>query len=189
MILLAGNWWAIALRGVCGILFGLTAFFWPGIAIAALVILFGAYAFADGIFSVIAAVRAGSNRERWGSLALEGVIGIIAGIWAFVAPAVTVVALVALVAAWAVITGIFEIVAALRLRKTMKGEWLLGLAGIVSVVFGIVLGMAPIAGAVLLAIWIGAYTLVAGILQLVLAYKLRRWLQHADTSHSERLAA
>jgi uncharacterized membrane protein HdeD (DUF308 family) len=189
MFLFAGNWWAIALRGVCGILFGLVAIFWPGIAIAALVFLFGAYALADGILAIISAVRAGARNERWGALAVEGIVGIIVGVWAFAAPAVTVVALVALVAAWAMITGVLEIIAAVRLRRTIKGEWMLGLAGIVSVVFGIAVAMAPVSGAVLLALWIGAYTLIAGILQLVLAFKLRRWLQHTDSSRSERLAA
>jgi uncharacterized membrane protein HdeD (DUF308 family) len=188
-MILAGNWWAIALRGVCGILFGLGALLWPGIAIAALVLLFGAYAFADGIFAIVSAVRAGGKHERWGSLALEGVIGIWAGLWAFIAPVVTVVALVVIVAVWAVVTGALEVIAAIRLRRTIKGEWLLGLAGVISVVFGVAVILAPIAGALVLALWIGAYTLAAGILQLVLAFKLRRWGQFEESSQTEKLAA
>jgi len=144
------------------------------------VIVFGAYALIDGIFALVAAVRAGRQHPRWGSLALEGIVGIIVGAWAFLAPALTAVALVVLVGAWAVITGILEIAAAIRLRKTIRGEWLLGLAGVFSVLFGIVLWIAPIAGAVVLAWWIGAYALVFGVMQLALAFRLRKWIRLLD---------
>jgi uncharacterized membrane protein HdeD (DUF308 family) len=188
-LLLAGNWWAIALRGVCGILFGLGAIFWPGIALAALVLLFGAYAFADGVLAIVSAVRAGAKHERWVALAFEGVFGIIVGIWSFMAPAVTIVVLVVVVAIWALITGILEIVAALRLRETIKGEWVLGLIGVASILFGTALAIVPLAGALVLAIWIGSYAFVAGVLQLMLALKLRNWLRSAGAEQDQRLAA
>jgi uncharacterized membrane protein HdeD (DUF308 family) len=179
-IVLASNWWALALRGVAGIIFGIIAFVVPGAAIAALVIVFGAYALVDGIFALVAAVRAGREHARWGALALEGIVGIIVGAWTFLAPGLTAVALVVLIGAWAVITGALEIAAAIRLRKTIRGEWLLGLAGVFSVLFGIVLWIAPIAGAVVLAWWIGAYAVVFGVMQLALAFRLRKWIRLLD---------
>ncbi|PSH04324.1 MAG: hypothetical protein CXZ00_08190 [Acidobacteria bacterium] len=191
MFLIARNWWAVAVRGVCGILFGLGAVLWPGIAIAVLVLLFGIYALVDGVFAIISAVRAGAKNERWGSLAVEGIVGIIAGIWAVVAPNITAVALVAVIAAWAVITGVLEIIAAVRLRKMIRGEWVLGLFGVISIAFGLALGFSPIAGALILALWIGAYAFAVGVLQLVLAFKLRHWRNRIDSSEEEqeRLAA
>jgi uncharacterized membrane protein HdeD (DUF308 family) len=143
------------------------------------VLLFGAYALVDGIFALLSAVRTRREGRRWGVLVFEGVVGIIAGAWAFLAPALTAVALVMLVAAWAVITGILEIAADVRLRKVIRGEWLLGLAGVASVLFGIALWLAPIAGGVVLAWWIGAYALMFGILQVALAFRLRRWARQA----------
>lgn len=187
---LAANWWALALRGLCGVLFGILAFILPGAAIAAIVLVFGAYALLEGVFSVVAAIRARHEYPRWGSLLALGVVGILAGIWAFVAPAMTALALVMLVAAWAVITGMLEIAAAIRLRKSIRGEWLLALGGLVSIVFGVALWLAPIAGAVVLAWWIGAYMLIAGAVQIGLALRLRRWGREGIAgAHPEKIAA
>jgi uncharacterized membrane protein HdeD (DUF308 family) len=172
--MLAENWWAIALRGVCGILFGAIALMRPGVAIAALVFLFGIYALFDGIFSLVSAIRGGRNQPRWGMLLLRGIIGILVGIYAFVSPGITALALVTVVAVWAVITGILEIAAAIRLRKVIRNEWLMGLAGAVSVIFGVLLLAAPLAGAVVLAWWIGTYALIMGVVEVALGFKLRR---------------
>jgi uncharacterized membrane protein HdeD (DUF308 family) len=170
---LARNWWALALRGVLAVLFGLIAFLMPGITLAAIVLLFGAYAVVDGIFAIIAAVRAAERHERWWSLALQGVVDILAGIIAFVWPAATALALLFLVAFWAIVTGVLEIVAAVRLRREIQGEWLLILSGILSVAFGGVLLALPAAGILVIVWWIGAYAIVAGVVMIALAFKLR----------------
>jgi len=172
---LARNWWALALRGAAALLFGLIALIWPPSAVAALVLLFGAYAFADGIFNLIAAVRAPREGKRWGSLAFEGVVSLLAGVLTFFWPAITAFALVMLVASWSLITGIAEIVAAIRLRKHIEHEWLLGLSGVLSVAFGVLLFLLPAAGAIALAIWIGAYAVAFGVLLIGLGFRLRSW--------------
>jgi len=174
MEVLARNWWALALRGLFAILFGLLAFAWPGLTLAALVILFGAYALVDGVFALLAAVRAAEAHERWWLFVLEGLAGIAAGLLTFMWPGITALALLYLIAWWAVITGIFEIAAAIRLRKEISGEWALGLGGAASVIFGLVLLFRPGVGA-LAVIWlIGTYAFVFGVLLLMLGFRLRR---------------
>ncbi len=117
------NWWALALRGVFGILFGLAAFLFPGITLGALILLFAIYAVLDGVFAIVAAIRAAEHHERWRALLLEGIAGIAAGVLAFVWPALTAVVLLYLIAGWSIITGALEIAAAVRLRRTIQGEW------------------------------------------------------------------
>ncbi|OYD82428.1 HdeD family acid-resistance protein [Azospirillum brasilense] len=170
--LLAQNWWAVALRGVCAILFGLIALLLPGVTITTLVLLFAGYMLVDGIFAIVAGVRAATRRERWWPLILEGVVDIAASVIAIVAPIATVLAFVWLSAAWAVISGAMMIAAAIRLRTT-HGKWWLGFGGVVSVLWGILLFVAPIPGAVVMTWWLGAYALVFGVALLVLAFRLR----------------
>ena len=172
---LAQNWWALALRGAAAILFGLVALFWPPGAIAALVAVFGAYALVDGIFNLVGAVRAGRAGQRWGALVFEGVVSILVGFITLFWPRLTALALVLWVAAWSLVTGVAEIVAAIRLRKQIEGEWLLVLSGILSVAFGILLFVSPLVGAIAIAIWIGAYSLVFGALLVGLSLRLRSW--------------
>jgi len=172
---LAQNWWALALRGAAAILFGLVALFWPPGAIAALVAVFGAYALVDGIFNLVGAVRAGRAGQRWGALVFEGVVSILVGFITLFWPRLTALALVLWVAAWSLVTGVAEIVAAIRLRKQIEGEWLLVLSGILSVAFGILLFISPLVGAIAIAIWIGAYSLVFGALLVGLSLRLRSW--------------
>src|ERR1700726_4155306 len=167
---LARNWWALALRGVAAVLFGLLTFFLPGITLVTLVLLFGAYALVDGVFNVIAFFRVASH--QW-ALLIEGVIGIIAGILTFAWPAITAIALLYVIAFWAMFTGIFEIVAGIRLRKVISNEWLLLVLGAVSLLFGLLILFAPGAGALAIVLWIGAYALVFGIFLLALAFRLR----------------
>jgi uncharacterized membrane protein HdeD (DUF308 family) len=170
---LARNWWALALRGLLAILFGLFAFALPGLTLTALVILFGAYALVDGIFALITAVRAAEAHERWWLLVLEGLAGVVAGLITFMWPGITAFVLLVLIAWWAIITGIFEIAAAVRLRKEIAGEWALALGGVASVIFGLVLLFRPGVGA-LAVIWlIGTYAVVFGLLLLLLAFRLR----------------
>jgi uncharacterized membrane protein HdeD (DUF308 family) len=168
-----GHWWALALRGVIAILFGLAALLRPGIALAALILLFGAYALVDGVFAVVGVfggTRGGT--PRW-LLLLEGVVSILAGIIAFVFPGLTAIALLYLVAAWAVITGLAEIATAIRLRQEIRGEWALILGGILSVLFGLILAVLPGVG-ILSLIWlVGAYAVAFGVLLLVSAFRVR----------------
>jgi uncharacterized membrane protein HdeD (DUF308 family) len=178
---LARNWWVVALRGVLGILFGLMAFLWPGITLAVLVIFFGAYALVDGVFLVVAALHAAGEHERWWVLLLQGLAGIAAGLVTFFWPGITAVALLIVIAAWAIVTGILEIAAAIRLRKEIEGEWLLGLSGFCSLVLGLLLIAWPAAGALAFVWLIGGYAIVTGILLIVVAFRLRDFGQRFQT--------
>jgi uncharacterized membrane protein HdeD (DUF308 family) len=170
---LARNWWALVLRGLFAVLFGLAAFFWPGITLAALVLLFGAYSLADGIFAIVAALSGADRQTRWWVLLLEGIAGILASAATVFWPGLTALALVYLIAAWALVTGILEIVAAVRLRREIEGEWLLGLSGLASVLFGLYVAVFPGPGALAVVWIIGAYALFAGILLIALGLRLR----------------
>jgi uncharacterized membrane protein HdeD (DUF308 family) len=170
--ILAQNWWAVAIRGVCGIIFGLVALFAPGATILTLVLFFSAYMLVDGIFGIVAAVRAASHHQRWGLLVLEGVLNIAVGVIAFIWPGLTALTFVLLIAAWAIVTGVLEIVAAVRLHPEY-GRWWLILSGVASVIFGVLLVIAPLAGVIVVTWWIGAYALIFGIMLLVLAFRLR----------------
>jgi len=163
------------MRGLVAILLGIIALAWPGITVGALVLLFGAYALIDGIFSLAGAWRASRAHERWGVLTFEGVTGIIAAVVTVAWPGITALALVFMVGAWAIVTGIFEIVAAIKLRKYIKGEWFLVLGGIASVVFGILLVASPLLGALVLAVWLGVYALFFGAMLVGLGLRLRTW--------------
>ena len=167
---LAANWWALALRGLVAVLFGLLTFFLPGITLVTLVLLFGAYALVDGILNVVAFFRVASH--HW-ALLIEGVIGIIAGLITFAWPAITALVLLYVIAFWAIFTGIFEIIAGIRLRKVITNEWLLLVMGAVSLLFGLFILFAPGAGALAIVLWIGAYALVFGVFLLSLAFRLR----------------
>src|SRR5712691_1438711 len=172
---LARHWWALALRGAAAIIFGVIALFWPPTAIIALVAIFGAYALVDGILNLVAAVRAGRTGQRWGALVFEGIVSLAVGILTLFFPGVTALALVLLVAAWSLVTGVAEVVAAIKLREMIQGEWLLALSGILSIAFGVLLFISPLIGAIAIAIWIGAYSVVFGALLVGLALRLRSW--------------
>jgi uncharacterized membrane protein HdeD (DUF308 family) len=169
---LTRNWWALALRGVAGILFGIITFVWPGISLAALVFLFGAYAFADGVLAIVTAVRR-RGADRWWLLVLQGIVGIGAGVVTLFWPGITALALLAVIAAWALMGGALQVAAAIRLRKVISGEWLLALGGLLSIALGVLLLLFPGPGALALVLWIGAYAFVFGILLLVLGFRLR----------------
>jgi uncharacterized membrane protein HdeD (DUF308 family) len=184
-IALAENWWSLVIRGLVALLVGVVAFVWPGITVAALVILFGAYALIDGIVSFIGAWKASQAHERWGVLALEGIAGMAAAAIAIVRPGITAVALVVLIAAWALVTGALEIAAAVRLRKHISGEWLLALSGVVSILFGFAIMAFPLAGALAIAYLVGSYAFVFGVLLMALGFRLRSWskgLQHSTSA-------
>ena len=167
---LTANWWALALRGLVAVLFGSLTFFLPGLTLVTLVLLFGAYAMVDGVFNVIAFFRVASH--HW-ELLIEGVVGIFVGVLTFAWPAITAFVLLYLIAFWAILTGIFEVVAGIRLRKTIANEWLLLLMGFLSLLFGLLILFAPGTGALAIVLWIGAYALVFGVFLLALAFRLR----------------
>src|ERR1700726_4666981 len=167
--LLAQNWWAIALRGVFAIIFGIIALLMPGATMLALVLLFAAYLLVDGIF---AAVRAARKQERWGWLIFEGLVDLVTGGIAAVWPLITIVAFALLMGAWAIVTGALLLGASYRLNIP-HGRWLMALAGAISVIWGVLLIIWPLIGALVLTWWMAAYALIFGVAMLVLAFRLR----------------
>ena len=179
-IAILANWWSLVLRGLFGIAFGIFAFFRPAISLSAIILLFGIYAFLDGVLSLAGTVRAARAHKRWAALLLEGMAGVIAGAVTLLWPALTATVLILLVAAWAILSGILEINAAIRLRQVIQGEWLLAVFGVLSILFGILVASVPLAGAIVLMLWIGAFAFVSGILKLALGFRLRRWTARAS---------
>jgi uncharacterized membrane protein HdeD (DUF308 family) len=178
---LARNWWLLLLRGIAGVAFGVLAFAWPGLTLFALVLLYGAYALVDGVFAIVAAIKS-RGRAPTGWLALVGVLGIAAGIVTFLWPGITALALLALIAAWSILHGVFEVVGAIRLRREIRGEGLLILSGLLSVAFGVAVLIWPGAGALALVWLIGGYAIVFGVLMIVLSFRLRRHRPAAATA-------
>jgi uncharacterized membrane protein HdeD (DUF308 family) len=170
---LGRRWWILLVRGVIAVVFGLLAFAWPGLTIIILTALFAAYALVDGVFALLVGLH-----SRWWVLAMIGVLGIVAGLVAFLSPGLTALTLLLIIATWAILRGIIEIAAAIQLRKVIANEWALILGGICSVVFGIILFARPAVGA-LAVIWIiGAYALIIGIFLIILSFRVKRH-QHA----------
>ena len=170
--ILVGNWWVLALRGVLAILFALVAFVLPLVTAAAMVLVFGAYAFVDGIFALVAGLRAARHHGRSAPLLIEGVLNLLIGVFVFLWPAAALVALIYMIAIWAVVTGVLLIAAGIALIRH-SGEWLLILGGIISVLLGIVLFFAPGAGIVAISWWLGVYALLFGIALLMAAFRIR----------------
>jgi uncharacterized membrane protein HdeD (DUF308 family) len=173
---LARNWGFILLRGIIAILFGLVTFAWPGITLFTLVLLYGAFAFVDGVLAIGAAIRGGVPAPRWW-LAVVGVIGIAAGILTLLWPHITAIVLLLFIAGWAIATGIMQIVGAFKLRKEIDNEWLLIASGVLSVLFGCLLAFQPGAGALALILVIGSFAILYGILLVLFALRLRK---HAE---------
>jgi uncharacterized membrane protein HdeD (DUF308 family) len=176
---LADSWWAVGLRGILGILFGLICLLTPGVAIEVFVILFSAYMLVDGVFAIISGIKAARNGERWGLLILEGIVDLAAGVVAFLWPAITLVALIWIIAVWAAVSGVLMLSAAFTLNID-HGRWWLALGGIASIIFGILLVIEPLIGAVVLTLWIGAYALVFGVFLLVVAFQLHSRKEERD---------
>ena len=166
------NWWLYAVRGLVAVLFGILAFIWPEQTVQALVLVFGAFALVDGIFAIIAGIASYRYFDRWWAMLLEGVAGVVIGLLTFFWPTITGLALLYMIAAWALITGIFEIVAAIQLRRLIVGEWMLILGGLLSILFGVLLFVFPAAGAVSVIWVIGIYAIVFGISEIILAFRL-----------------
>jgi uncharacterized membrane protein HdeD (DUF308 family) len=169
------HWWTLAVRGLAAIIFGLLAWSWPDLTVTVLVVLFGAYALVDGALAIGEAIAGNvpSSQRLW--LVLEGVAGIAVGIITLVWPELTATSLLYLIAAWAIVTGISELIAAVRLRRQIENEWLLGLSGITALLFGLLIAIFPGSGAVALVWLIGAFAIVFGALLIALALRFREW--------------
>lgn len=168
------NWWLLLIRGILALLFAGIAFALPVATLAGLVFAFGIYMGVDGIVAFFAGARAAAHHERWGELMIEGVIGVVAAAVAFVFPLATIIAIVIFAAVWAVFSGIALLVGAFRIHGASGGRWIMALGGIVSIIWGVLLWWEPIAGAVVLTYWLGAYAVLFGIAMVVLALRLRR---------------
>jgi uncharacterized membrane protein HdeD (DUF308 family) len=167
------SWWTFALRGTLAVIFGVIAFAWPGITFEALVLLFGIYAFMDGVLVLTFGLMAAGDGEQWWPLVLGGILGIGLGLLTFAKPEAVGTALVYVVASWAIVTGLLEVVAAIRLRNVISGEWMLGLSGVLSVLFGVLVAAQPNSGAIALVYLFGLYAILAGITQIGLGFRLR----------------
>jgi uncharacterized membrane protein HdeD (DUF308 family) len=180
---LARNWWMLLIRGIAAVVFGVAVLVWPNIALTTLVLLWGAYAVVDGIFALVMGFQGQSvYTNRWITI-LEGVVSIIAGVIAFIRPDLTALALLYVIAAWAIVTGILEFVAAIQLRKEIDNEFWLGLGGVLSVVFGVLLFVDPGAGMLSILWMLGVYAIVFGITTVFLSFRLRGEIDHTDRPH------
>jgi len=171
---LGRNWWLLLVRGLVAIVFALLTWAQPGVSLAALVLVFGIYVLADGLLGVWSAIAKRRDNRHWWLLLLWGLVGIVVGVMTFIMPGITGLVLLMYIAAWAMITGVLQIVAAIRLRKEIKGEWLMILSGLVSVAFGVLLFLQPGAGALAVAWIIAAYAFIFGVLMVLLAFKVRK---------------
>ena len=167
------HWWVPVIRGIAAIAFGVIAFTHPVMAIATLVLFFGAWVLIDGIFRIVAAIRHRGSDPDWAWQLVIGIIGIIVGLLTFHAPRVTALALVIYIAAWALMIGASEIVMAVKLRHEIKGEWFLILMGLASIVFAVLLLWNPVAGAAAVIWLIAWYAVVLGILAIFFGFRLR----------------
>jgi uncharacterized membrane protein HdeD (DUF308 family) len=173
---LAENWWLLLLRGVASIIFGVLAFIWPGLTLVALILLWGAYAIVDGGIALWAAIsgRGAEVAPRWW-LAIVGIVGLLAGLVAFVSPGLTALVLLMFIAGWAIVVGALEIWGAIQLRKEIEGEWWLILSGLLSIAFGVLLFARPGSGALALVWVIGAFAILHGCTLIALAFRLKQF--------------
>lgn len=180
MVVLAGKWWTFVLRGILAILFGVVTVIMPGIALLSLILVFAFYAISDGVFGFVSAFRREPGQPPWWAMLLQAVFSLIAGLLALFMPGITAMALLYLIAGWAIATGVMQIVAAIRLRKQITGEWAMILMGLLSIAFGVLAAIFPSAGALAVLLWIGAYMFVFGILLISLGIRLRKWAKRTD---------
>jgi uncharacterized membrane protein HdeD (DUF308 family) len=171
---LGRHWWIMLLRGVAAIVFGLLAYAWPGVTLVTLVLFWGAYALVDGVAALVGGFKAKDGGKPMWSVVLLGVVGIAAGILTFLQPGVTALALLMLIAVWAIAHGVLEISAAIRLRKEIDNEWVLGLGGLLSIAFGALMILRPGGGALAVLWMIGAFSIAYGVLLVILSFKLKR---------------
>lgn len=186
MNVLSGNWGWVALRGFVSILFGVLTLLLPGITLAALVLLFGAYAFVDGISLIVWAVSNHRILPRWPALVIGGILGVAVGILTLIRPDLTTTALLVTIAVWAIAIGVLTLVAAFQLRQEISGEWRLVLAGMLAVALGVILLAAPGVGALAMLAWIGAFAIASGVLQVGLGFQIRSLGKSVDATLASR---
>lgn len=167
------GWWLLVLRGIFAVAFGVLAFVQPNITLSALVLVFGFYALFNGIFTLAVAFRSPKGMPGKGTLVFLGLLGAAAGVLTFFYPGITALSLLIVIAWWAILTGIFEIASAVKLRQELTNEWVLILSGLLSVAFGVLLVVKPNAGALSIIWLIGIYAVLYGILLLALAFRLK----------------
>lgn len=171
---LTKNWWLTLVRGLAAVAFGIAAFAWPRLTVITLILLFAAYVLADGLFALFAAIKGREHGMPTWWLAIIGLLGVaIAGV-TFFWPGVTATLLMMMIGAWALVRGIFEVIAALQLWKEFDDAWMLVLSGVVSIVFGGAVLLMPGAGALALVWLIGAYAILFGLILVVLAFRLKQ---------------
>lgn len=170
---LAKNWWMLLLRGIAAILFGMIALVSPGLTLLTLIQVYGAFVLVDGVLAIVNAVIGGAPTSRWW-LAIVGLLGIATGLLMFVMPGLTALVLLYVIAGWAIATGAFEIIGAVNLRKEIENEWFLILGGVVSMLFGLAVMVAPGTGALALLWLIGAYAVFMGVVFVALAFRLKK---------------
>jgi uncharacterized membrane protein HdeD (DUF308 family) len=175
--LLARNWWAVLLRGIAAIIFGVIALLLPGVTLASLVLVFAIYMLVDGVLDIVSAIRAARRQERWGLLVLEGIVDLLAGAFAFFLPHLALLTFVAIAAVWALISGGLMFASAFRLNREHGKVWLI-VGGVASVVWGALLLAFPISGLLVLTWWLGAYAFVFGVSLIILSFRLRRQAAH-----------
>jgi uncharacterized membrane protein HdeD (DUF308 family) len=173
--LVANRWWVVLLRGIGAVAFGILAFIWPGLTLLSLVLLYGAYALVDGILSIACGVKGGTAPRPWWVMIIAGLLGVAAGIVTFLYPGITAMVLLVIIAFAAIVRGVLEIAAGIRLRQEIEGEFWLILGGVLSIVFGVFLLLRPGVGALAVVWLIGGYAIVFGIVAMMLAFRLRAW--------------
>jgi uncharacterized membrane protein HdeD (DUF308 family) len=188
---IARNWWVVLLRGISALLFGILTLAWPGITLLFLIVLFGCYAMVDGFTAIAVGLTGGNRGAPWWQMILTGMLSVAAGVVAFVWPGETAVILLIVIGAWSIVRGIAEIAAAIRLRSVIRNEWLLILSGVCSILFGIILFARPRLGALAVLWVIATYAMIAGVLLIGLAFRLRalKGAIGADTSRAGAPAA
>lgn len=177
--ILKGAWWMLVLRGVAAVLFGLFALIWPGLTLILLIAMFAGYAIVGGVVSIVAAIQHRGNRDNWWVPLLFGIVSVAAGVIALLMPGITLLVLVAVMGANAIVTGIFDIIAAVRLQRRHRSAWMLFIIGALSIVFGIAVMVFPVAGALALVWMVSAYALITGALLLALGIRARGWLRES----------
>ena len=190
---LSRAWWILLLRGVIAIAFGVAALAWPGVTLVTFVTIFATFVLVDGVFDVIHAIRFRKDLEHWGLELLAGLTGVAAGVLALMVPVATTTAagvIIALfIAAWAVVTGVLRIAQAIRLRKEIEGEWMLGLSGALSVLLGLWIMLHPAAGVLAMVTMIGVFALLIGFSLIVLAFRVRKLGKKTGTPVTAATAA
>jgi uncharacterized membrane protein HdeD (DUF308 family) len=169
----ARHWWALAIRGALAILIGLIAFIMPGAFALGIAVLFGVFMLLNGIFATYAGIQARNTVRHWWAFLLEGLTGIVAGLLTILFPLLGVLVFIYFIAAWALITGLMQIMAAIRLREQIEGEWRMALSGVLSIVFAVLLAIWPESGAIAVSWLIGAYAILFGVILLALAFHLK----------------